>query len=132
MKQDSAQILNIKNTEKARQEYSEPFENIMQRWNDITVELESAFEQERTYKGQSSQHDLEAIYKNAGNQQRELFNAAAKLKALRLVDVFANLEFWKTTVCPTPDSEAQLSLTDDMILSAYRDLQNFMVPENRG
>jgi len=123
MTKKSAEILEIRSSKASPPNYSQSFKSVMKRWGEISVELDTLIEEDqKSISSEVNRHQIESRYEKAGEEQRDLFNAATKLHANKIEDVLAKLELWKAVTCPDDYAPDQLSITEEILLSAYYDM----------
>lgn len=123
MTEKSAEILEIRSSLPRPPNYSRSFKSVMKRWDEISIELDTLIkEDEKSQPSQISRHQIEAKYEKAGEEQRDLLNATTNLHANKFEDVLAKLELWKTVTCSDDYMRDDLSLIEEVLLSAYHDM----------
>jgi len=127
MTKKSAEILEIRSSHRKRIKCSQSFQALMNKWKDISAELDTIIEEEETCDvSHDTRTQIESRYEKAGHDQRSLFEAAAKLNANKFADVLAKLELWKAVTSPGHDSNEPLSLAEEILLSAYYDMDRLV------
>ena len=130
MTKKSAEILEIHSGQRNNTKCSQSFQVLMSKWQDISGEFDAIIEEEDACQGNhATQKQIESRYEKAGYDQRDLFEAASKLNANKFADVLAKLELWKAVTCPGHNTGEPLSLAEEILLSAYYDM-NRLVARN--